>query len=197
MKPVTALILLFLSVTSPSLRAEVFRIDQAHSSVGFKIRHLVGRVPGHFGKFSGTIDLNEKNPSQSKVKAEIMADSIDTNQEKRDNHLRSEDFFWSEKYPLITFVSTRVTDSANTPVARVEGLLTLRGVSKPVVLLVEKLGREDSMGKPRAGFEATTTIQRKDFGIHWNKTLDKGGVMLGDDVVITLQIEAVGGPQGR
>ena len=166
-------------------------IDPNHSQVGFSIRHFFSKVPGTFTKYSGTIVYDPEKPAASTVKAEIVAASINTNNEKRDGHLKSEDFFFVEKYPTITFESTKVTPVADKKLM-VEGNLTMRGVTKPATLDVTFLGAGPSMGgEQRAGFEAVTKINRKDFNILWNKTLDQGGTMLGDDVEIRIGIEGV------
>jgi polyisoprenoid-binding protein YceI len=166
-------------------------IDPNHSQVGFSIRHFFSKVPGNFTKFSGAIVYDAEKPAASSVKAEIEASSINTNNEKRDNHLRSEDFFFVEKYPTITFESTKVTKVGEGKLL-VEGNLTMRGVTKPTSLDVTFLGAGPALGgDQRAGFEASTKVNRKDFNILWNKALDHGGTMLGDDVEITIAIEGV------
>jgi polyisoprenoid-binding protein YceI len=172
-----------------------FKLDPSHTDVGFSIRHFFSRVPGKFNKFEGTIQLDEKNLGASSVVATIDASSIDTNHERRDTHLRSGDFFDVEKTPTITFKSTKVTPGQNGSF-QVAGDLTIRGITKPVTLDCQFLGSGDVVveGRPngtRAGFEAKTTVNRKDFGIVWNRTLDQGGAMLGDDVAITISVEAI------
>lgn len=170
--------------------AQVYEIDPAHSSVSFRIRHLAGKVPGLFKTFSGTIDFNEKKVAKSSVKAVIQAASIDTNNEKRNNHLRSADFFDVEKFPDLTFTSTRIVP-AKKGHSRLEGILVMHGVSKLVSLDLVSLGSREFMGHKHASFEAHGTLNRKDFGIVWNKTMDSGGLMLSDEVQIDLQVEAV------
>ena len=166
-------------------------IDPNHSQVGFSVRHFFSKVPGNFTKFSGTIVYDAAKPTASSVKAEIDAASIDTRNEKRDGHLRSEDFFFVEKYPTLRFESTKVTQAADGKLS-IEGNLTMRGVTKPVTLDASFLGAGPSMnGEQRSGFEATAKLNRKDFGIVWNKTLDQGGTMLGDDVDIRISVEGV------
>jgi polyisoprenoid-binding protein YceI len=187
-----------LMATAPALFAEPvsFQIDPSHSQVSFNIRHFFTRVNGRFNDFSGTIVLDEKNLSKSSVEAVIQAPSIYTANEKRDKHLRTSDFFAADSFPTITFKSTKVI-AGEQGTLKIEGNLTIRGITKPVVLDGNFMGAgamdlENGMSAGyRAGFEASTTINRKDFGIVWNRTLDKGGTMLGDEVAIQLGVEAV------
>lgn len=171
--------------------AAVYSIDNSHSSVGFSIRHLVSNVHGSFQKFSGTVDLDEKNLSKLAVAADIDPASIFTNEPKRDAHLQSADFFDVQKFPKMTFKSSSAKDLGNGKV-ELTGDLTMHGVTKPVTLSVSFLGADkDPWGNTRAGFSATGKVNRKDYGIVWNKTLDNGGVMVGDDVTIQIDVEAV------
>jgi polyisoprenoid-binding protein YceI len=171
-----------------------FEIDKAHSQVGFSIRHFFSKVPGQFKEFSGTIVMDPNAPAASSVEVTIQAASISTDNEARDKHLRSPDFFAADSFPTLTFKSTKVATAGKDKV-QVTGNLTMRGVTKSVVLDVDFLGMGEvgvggqSWGT-KAGFEATTTINRKDFGINWNKVLDQGGLMIGEDVAISLHIEA-------
>jgi polyisoprenoid-binding protein YceI len=170
--------------------AGVFSIDPVHSSVSFKVRHLVSNVPGNFRKFSGTIAVDPENLAGTKIIAEIDAASIDTANDDRDGHLKSADFFDVEKFPTISFESTKVKVIDKSHI-EVTGNLTLHGVTKPVIFEAELLGVAPGMkGGQVMGAEATGTLDRKDFGIVWNRTLDTGGVVLGDDVQMTFQIEA-------
>ena len=170
---------------------QTFEIDPVHSRVEFTIRHMFSKVTGNFGKFQGTINYAAAAPAASSVKAEIDASSIDTNNDRRDGHLRSPDFFDAAKYPTITFTSTKVSSGAEGKL-KVEGTLTMHGITKPVVLDAAFLGSGPGLdGVTRAGFEATTKVDRKDYGIVWNKALDQGGTLLGDDVQINLEIEAL------
>lgn len=176
-------------------QAASWKIDPNHSSVRFEIRHFFSKVQGQFNQLSGTIEYDPANPSSSKVETKIVATSIDTNNEKRDNHLRSADFFEVEKYPELSFTSTKV--EATQDGIKVTGDLTLHGVTKPVVLDVTVLGMGPHPNIPEgqvAGFSARTKINRQDFGIKWNKVFDNGGAMLGDDVEIALEVEAVNAP---
>jgi len=171
---------------------QTWTIDPNHSQVGFTIRHFFSKVPGIFQKFSGSIVYDQANPTASSVKVSIDAASINTQNDKRDNHLRSEDFFFVEKFPTLTFESTKVTPGTESGKLKVEGNLTMRGVTKPVTLDATFLGAGPSMnGEQRSGFEAIAKVNRKDFGIIWNKTLDQGGTMLGDDVDINIAVEGV------
>jgi polyisoprenoid-binding protein YceI len=180
-----------IAVAAPALRAETYGIDSAHSQVGFRIKHLVGKVPGRFTGFSGTIEYTPGKPESWKVDAKIDPATINTDNEKRDGHLKAADFFDVAKFPDMAFKSTKVTDVKG-ETAKLHGDLTMHGVTKAVVLDLEIGGTtKDPWGKTRAGFAATGTINRKDFGITYNSVLDNGGLMLGEDVAISLDIEAV------
>ncbi len=167
-------------------------IDATHTIAEFAVRHMmVTTVKGRFGQLEATIEADEANPTVSSVRATIDVASVDTHDEQRDAHLRSDDFFNAEKYPHITFVSKRVerVDDEN---YRVIGDLTIRDVTKEVVLDTEFEGQvRDPYGNQRAGFTATTQINRNDFGVSFNGVLEAGGVVVGDKVKITLHIEAV------
>lgn len=177
--------------TAASAAPATWTIDPGHSEVGFSIRHFFSKVPGTFGKFSGSVVYDPQKPENSSVKADIDPASIDTKNEKRDNHLRSEDFFDVAKFPALSFVSTKVTAAGDNKL-KVDGNLTMHGVTKPVTLDVTFLGAGPSRaGEQRSGFEAVAKIDRKEFGIVWNKTLDQGGTMLGDDVDIHINVEGV------
>lgn len=171
--------------------AATYEIDPDHSSVNFKIRHLVSKTAGKFDKFKGSFEY-EKGKSESwSVNAEIETASINTNTKKRDDHLRSKDFFDVAKYPKITFKSTKVADARSSE-AKLHGELTMHGVTKPVELDLEVGGEgKDPWGNERVGFTAKTKLNRKDFGIEYNKTLETGGVLLGDDVEVVLEIEGI------
>lgn len=166
-----------------------WQIDASHSEVSFRIRHLVSRVRGGFNDFSGSIVADPANLSTGTVQVEIKTASIDTNNERRDNHLRSGDFFDAPTHPTITFRSTRV--EANGRALKVHGNLTMRGVTRPVVLEGRLLEVGGAAGKRRIGFEASTTINRMDYGVSWNRAAEGGGAVLGDEVEITLNVEAV------
>jgi polyisoprenoid-binding protein YceI len=189
---VAAAALVLCAASAPAaLAADTYTFDLAHSNAGFSIRHFFSKVPGHFTQYEGTILLDSQDLSKSAVNVSIDAASINTGVDKRDTHLKSPDFFDAEKFPKLTFVSNKVTP-AGTGKAKVEGMLTIRGVSKPVTLDVDLLGSgPDGWGGFRAGFEARTKINRQDYGVAWNKLVEGGGSVLGDDVEITLNIEAI------
>ncbi len=170
--------------------AGTWKLDPAHSEVGFSVRHMmVSKVRGRFRGMDGTITLAD-DPAQSSVEAEIDMTTIDTGNTDRDDHIKSADFFGVESYPTMTFRSTSVEPAGNELV--VHGDLTLHGVTKPVNLDLEVHGfTKDPFGGMRCGFTATTTINRKDFGISIEMPMDGGGVVVGDKVSITLEIEAV------
>lgn len=172
--------------------ADTWNIDPAHTMVEFSVRHMmISNVKGVFQKTSGTITANGTDPSSVQIDATIDATSIDTRVEKRDNHLKSPAFLDVAKYPTITFKSTRI-EADGTDKWKVTGDLTLHGVTKPVVLEVQNTQPiKDPMGKTRAGASATTTINRKDFGVSFNQPMEAGGVLVGDDVAITIEVEAV------
>lgn len=177
--------------TTPALAApEAYNIDPAHSAVGFSIRHLFSRVPGRYTKFEGGIVVDRDDYSKSSVRVSIDAASIDTNEPDRDKHLRSEVFFDVARHPKITFQSTRVKQAGPNKLS-VEGDLTLRGSTRPVTLDVDILGFGPGYGGGfRGGFEAHTRINRQDYGVAWNDVVEGGGVVLGDDVDISINIEA-------
>ncbi len=167
-----------------------YRIDVSHSRVIFKIRHFVSKVEGRFDKWSGTIVTDPNDFSTGSVEVNIEAASINTNNEGRDRDLRSGNFFLVDSFPAITFKSTRI-EVAGTAI-KVIGNLTMRGVTRPVVLAGEYLGREGAIGPgERIGFDVSTTIDRTDWGVKWNRIAEGGGVMLGDDVTIEITVAGV------
>lgn len=170
-----------------------YNIDPAHSSAHFKVRHLmISNVRGEFGKVSGTVLFDSQHPEASEITAEIDANSINTREPDRDAHLKSADFLDVTKYPTIRYHSRKVAATGQ-GTYRVTGDLTIHGVSREVVLKVNGLTPEnkDPWGLMRRGAEATTKISRKDFGLTWNKALETGGVMVGDEVEITIEVELV------
>jgi polyisoprenoid-binding protein YceI len=169
-----------------------FDIDTSHSGVHFTVRHMViSKVRGAFNRWQGRLDFDAANPAASKVSVRIETASIDTRDEKRDGHLRSPDFFDAERHPHITFESTKVEPVEGNEY-RVTGDLTIHGVTRPVVLAAEYLGAgKDPWGGERAGFTAKTKINRKDFGLNWNQVLEAGGVLVGENIDIELEVEAL------
>ncbi|MFI5303622.1 MAG: YceI family protein [Nitrospiria bacterium] len=188
---ITFLALLILSFISHSGYSAEFAVDKDHSHAGFQVRHLVTKLQGEFKDFEGTFTFDEKSPEKSAGKFTIKAASINTNHEKRDNHLRSPDFFDVEKFPTLSFESKKFIPSGDKKFL-LTGDLTLHGVTRPVTFEVEFYGVEKSpFGDYRAGFSASSKINRKDYGIIWNKVLDNGGYLIGDEVEMNIQIEAV------
>jgi polyisoprenoid-binding protein YceI len=167
-----------------------YKLDTVHSAVGFKIRHMISNVSGEFTEFDGTIVADLNNLDASSVEFAIKSASITTQNEKRDGHLRSDDFFDVENFPEITFKSKKIT-KVDSDTYAVTGTFTMRGVSKEIMLSVDFLGEMTAMGGTRAGFELSTTINRKDYGVSWNKALDAGGVVLGEDVKVEISLAAV------
>jgi polyisoprenoid-binding protein YceI len=204
----TALLALSLAASVAAAAPESFRIDPNHTSVGFSIRHFFSKVQGRFKEFEGTIQFDAKDPAASSVEVTIQAASINTENDRRDADLRSPNFFEVDKNPTLTFKSSKVTlDAGKTTLApgdhfKIDGDLAMHGVTKPVTLDATFLGSGpvgiggSAMGT-RAGFEATATVNRKDWGLNWNKTLDQGGTLLGDDVTINLNVEAGTAPPPR
>jgi polyisoprenoid-binding protein YceI len=166
-------------------------IDAGHSRVGFGVRHMmVSTVHGTFGKYTGSVALDDKDVTKSTTHLEIDATSINTGDAKRDEHLRSPDFFDTAKFPKITFDSTKIEKRGADGLA-ITGNLTLKNVTKPVVLTVTGLTGEakDPWGGTRRGATASAKINRKDFGLTWNKGLETGGVLVGEDVNLELEVE--------
>jgi len=173
--------------------ADNWQIDPMHTSVEFTVRHMmISNIKGVFEKTSGTVTVEGSDPTSAKIDATIDASSIDTRVDRRDADLKSPNFLDVAKYPTMTFKSTKV-EAAGEGKWKVTGDLTLHGVTKSVVLDVESSGApiKDPFGNTRAGASATTKINRKDFGLTYNKTLETGGVMVGDDVAISIDVEAI------
>ena len=187
---ISAAILGFVTATSTVNAApETYKIDPVHSTIGFKIRHLAGTVTGRFGEVSGTIQIDAEHPENSSVEAVIQVGSIDTANVKRDGHLKSGDFFNAAEFPVMTFKSKKV-NLAGKEAADVAGDLTIHGVTKEVTLHVQFLGKAKAPdGTLQTGWEATTRINRVDFGLKWNKLVE-GIAMVGEEVDIDLQIES-------
>lgn len=172
--------------------AAEYKIDTDHSQVGFRIKHLaISMVPGRFGQFSGTFSFDPAKIDASKVATTISVQSINTDNQKRDDHLRNPDFFDAAKYPDIKYTSAKVEPTGKDSFI-VHGDLSMHGVTKHVMLNVTYHGAaKDPWGNERTAFSATTRINRKDFGLVWNKVLETGGLVVGEDVEITLDIEGV------
>ena len=169
-----------------------WQIDQSHSHIQFSAKHMmIATVRGRFEKFTGTVEGDEQNPIAAKVNVQIETARLDTREERRDAHLRSPDFFNVDQYPSITFASTRV-EQLDATHARLIGDLTIRDVTKEVVLDVEYTGQAKSpMGTISAGFNAQTRISRKDWGLNWNVPLETGGWLVGDEIKINIELELV------
>ena len=178
--------------TATATPVRTFAIDKTHSETVFQVRHLVTRVRGRFTDFSGAVAYNEAAPEQSTVTLTIQAASIDTATPDRDTHLRSADFFDVGKFPTITFVSTGIVRTSAGEFA-VTGDFTIRDVTKRITLPVTFLGQaKDPWGNQRLGFETEITINRKDYGLTWNAALEAGGFLVGDDVKISVSVQALG-----
>lgn len=169
-----------------------WQIDSAHSEINFTVRHMmIANVRGQFEKFSGTVDFNEENPAQSTVNVEIDVTSINTREKQRDGHLLSPDFLDAENFPFITFTSKKVTPTGDNT-GRILGDLTIRNITREAELDVTYAGQAKSpWGTTSAGFTATTTINRKDWNLTWNQALETGGVLVGDQIKITIELEMV------
>jgi polyisoprenoid-binding protein YceI len=174
--------------TATALRT--LAIDRSHSEVGFQVRHLLSKVRGRFTDFDGTIEFDEASPAASRVDVTIQARSIDTGEPDRDKHLRSGDFFDVETYPTLTFTSTAVTPRGE-HTYDVAGDLTIHGATRQVTLPASFLGSaQDPWGQTKFVFEGELTLNRKDFGLTWNAALETGGFLVGDEVKVTLSIQA-------
>jgi len=173
-----------------------WHIDPAHSEIQFSVRHMmISTVRGRFNKFSGTINADEQNPTAAQVDVQIEAASINTGDEKRDAHLRSPDFLDVEQYPYITFKGTKLERQDETNF-RLQGDLTIHGVTRPVVLNVEYAGQAKSpWGTVSAGFSAQTKINRKNWGLNWNVALETGGWLVSDEIKVAIEIELVKQPE--
>lgn len=179
-----------MTTTAVGTTVRTLQIDPAHSQAEFQVRHLLSRVRGRFTDLSGTIDFDQEAPEKSSVAFSIRTASIDTNQPERDAHLRSDDFFAVEKYPALTFVSTRMA-ARDAQHYDVTGDLTIRGVKKSVVLPVTYLGAaKDPWGNEKLAFETEITLDRKAFGLVWNAALETGGFLVGDEVRVNVSLQA-------
>jgi polyisoprenoid-binding protein YceI len=193
MKRIVSLATILLLAMPLSALASTWTLDPDHSTAQFKVKHLmISNVKGVFEKISGTLNLDDRDITKSKVDVSIDIASINTNIKKRDDHLRSAEFFDAAKYPTMTFTSTRV-EKAGPDKLKVTGNLTIKGVTRQVVLNVDGLTPEikDPWGFARRGASATTNVIRKDFGVNWNKTMDNGGAVVGEEVGIQLEAEFI------
>jgi polyisoprenoid-binding protein YceI len=196
-----ALVLVGLALSAGPLRAQApkpdglveYEVDPSHTQVMFKVRHMgVSTVTGKFNRFAATFAYDPENPSASWVTATIDAASLDTDNERRDNHLRSPDFFAADSYPTLTFQSTGV-EQVEDGRLRVAGDLTIRGVTKPVLLdAVLEGATVGSEGRPIVGWTAETAVDRQGYGLRWNRLTEAGGWVVGDEVRIVLEVEARG-----
>jgi polyisoprenoid-binding protein YceI len=193
MKRIASLVTALLLALPLAALASTWSLDPAHSAAQFKVRHLmISNVKGGFEKIGGTLYLDDRDITNSRVEVSIDVASVNTGIKQRDDHLRSADFFDVAKFPAMTFVSTRV-EKAGPGKLNVTGNLTIRGVTRPVLLVVDGLTPEvkDPWGHIRRGASATATINRRDFGITWNKSMDNGGMVVGEEVAIQLEVEFI------
>lgn len=182
-------------MSTPGVMPQVtsWKVDPAHSTAEFKIRHMmISNVKGHFSGITGSLMLNEADVTRSAVDASIGVASLNTREPQRDAHLKSADFFDAEKFPKLSFKSTRVTRDAQGELL-VTGDLNIHGVTRSVVFTVESLSEpaKDPWGNTRVGLSATTKINRKDFGLTWTAALETGGVLVGDEVTISLDVQFI------
>lgn len=176
--------------TATATATRSFQIDQAHSEIAFQVRHLLTKVRGRFSDFSGTIVFDAAHPERSAVTLAVRTASIDTNNADRDAHLRSDDFFGVERFPALTFASTKV-NSLGGDRYEVAGELTIHGVTKSIVLPVAYLGTaKDPWGNEKLAFETEIVLNRKDYGLTWNAALETGGFLVGDEVRVSASVQA-------
>jgi polyisoprenoid-binding protein YceI len=181
------------TLATPQTAVSTWNIDPTHSVAEFKVKHMmISNVKGQFAKVSGVLNFDETDLAKSQVQAVIEAASINTRDEQRDTHLKSADFFHVEQHPTLSFKSTRITQKGDGELS-VAGDLTIRGVTKPVVFTVEgpTPPAKDPWGNTRIGLSAITKVNRKDFGLTWNAALETGGILVGDEVTITLDVQFV------
>lgn len=188
-RTMTTAALLF-SAVSAFAATDTYVVDKSHSEATFKVRHMMSKVSGKFDDFAGKVMIDPAKPSASSVDFTIKTASVDTGSPDRDKHLKTADFFDAEKYPEITFKSTRIVSTKKKNFYSVTGDFSMRGVTKRITVPVEFLGYgKDPWGNPRAGFTLNTKINRKDYGVNWNKVLDNGGLLVSDDVEIEVNLE--------
>jgi polyisoprenoid-binding protein YceI len=180
------------TTTTPTQLTGRYRIDASHSRLGFVARHaMVTKVRGQFGSFEGVLDLDAEDPTRSTAQVQVQVASVTTGDEGRDAHLRSGDFFDVETHPEMTFTSTGVQVAGDTEF-RLSGDLTIRGVTRPVTLHLEFTGAAtDPFGSDRVGFEGSTEVNRKDWGLTWNAALETGGILVSDKIKLELDVSAV------
>ena len=182
-----------MSANAPHATTTTWNIDPAHTTAEFKVRHMmITNVRGHFSGITGVLTSDDQDATRSQVEASIPAASINTREPDRDTHLKSADFLDVEKFPTLTFASTNITRTGEGEL-EVEGDLTIHGVTRRVIFAVEgpTPPGKDPWGNTRIGWTATTKINRKDFGLNWNAALETGGILVGDEVTLTLDVEAV------
>ena len=178
--------------TATATATRTYLIDKSHSEATFQVRHLLTKVRGRFTDFEGTIALDSDHPDRSSVTVTIQAASIDTSEPNRDTHLRSADFFSVDEFATLSFTSVAVA-ATSAEQFDVTGDLTIRGVTKRIVVPVSVLGKAtDPWGNERVAFEAEFVVNRKEFGLSWNAALETGGFLVGDEVRIALSVQAVG-----
>ncbi len=169
-----------------------WKVDQSHTTVGFSVSHIFTSVQGRFDRFDGTIVFDPEKPESVVVRATVEAASINTNNTKRDKHLRSDDFFDVKKHPTLSFESTGGITEMKENRGKLAGNLTIHGVTKPVVFDVTFRGQgKDPWGNVRAGFSAILNIDRKDYGLNWNEVLETGGLLVGEEVEIRIDAEGI------
>ena len=179
-------------MTATATATRTYQIDKSHSEATFQVRHLITKVRGRFSDFEGTVTLDDAHPERSSVAITIQAASIDTSEPNRDAHLRSPDFFAVDEFPTLAFTSTQIAPKGDGRFD-VTGDLTIRGVTSQIVVPVSHLGKaQDPWGNDRIAFEAEFTINRKEFGLTWNAALETGGFLVGDDVRVSLSVQAIG-----
>ena len=193
MKKTLLTLLMSFSIIRNCFAADKFQIDQDHSSINFSVKHLViSNTKGNFKNFNGIINYDAKDITKSSVNAKIKADSIDTDNEKRDEHLKTPEFLDTAKYPEITFISKQIKKAKGNNNYICIGNLTMHGVTKEIALPFQITGLIKGMkGESRLGANANIILNRKDFGLNWNKAMDNGGLVIGEQVKVSLEIEAV------
>lgn len=174
-------------IAAGTLFAGTYNVDKSHSNVGFKVKHLmISNVNGNFDKFNGSFEYDEKTKTLKSLVGNIEVSSINTDNEKRDAHLKSADFFDAKNHPKLTFTLSKIDDD------KAYGVITIRGVSKNIVLDFDNNGSiKDPWGNTRVGLELNGKINRKDFGLNWNKALEVGGVVVGDKVKLNIELEGI------